>query len=216
MKRVLSLIVVLGVVASLTWLGMERLDFYKKGASKTAASHANALAANRPVPLPMESYEWHKYEDVRKAALTANPALQSEYKDILQKMNVQQTEDFAAIVKTDPKVAPVIAKLEALRSLHTAPIDHSHASKPDKFASVPAAMQITPKEWQELDAARNLAIKANPDLMQSSEKLNDRLRSIEVALNAAMAKADSEMAPLITKFGASIARETSVNATVTK
>lgn len=56
-----------------------------------------------------------KYEDVRKAALKANPALLSEYKDIMQEMEAQQPEDFAAIIKADPKVAPVIAKLVAIR-----------------------------------------------------------------------------------------------------
>jgi hypothetical protein len=61
MKRVLSLIVVLGVMAGLAWIGMERYGFFKKGTSKTAASHPNGLTANHPpVPLPMESYEWQK------------------------------------------------------------------------------------------------------------------------------------------------------------
>ena len=52
---------------------------------------------------------------VRDTTLQNNPDLASEYKSLLAEMDQQQKDLDAAMIKADPKVAPVVAKLEELR-----------------------------------------------------------------------------------------------------
>jgi hypothetical protein len=59
---------------------------------------------------------------------------------------------------------------------------------------------ITPEEWQELRAARNAALQANPDLITEHNKLLERMRALEDKVDAAMIKADPTITPLIAKF----------------
>jgi hypothetical protein len=54
-------------------------------------------------------------QTVREATLQANPDLAAEYKGIVDEMQAQQAKIEAAMVKADPKVAPIVAKLAAMR-----------------------------------------------------------------------------------------------------
>jgi hypothetical protein len=63
-------------------------------------------------------------------------------------------------------------------------------------------MTITPEEWQELRAARSAALQANPDLISQNKKLLDKMRDFEDKVDAAMVKADPNIAPIIAKFEA--------------
>jgi hypothetical protein len=47
--------------------------------------------------------------------LQNNPDLAAEYKSLLAEMDEQQKALDAAMIKADPKVAPIVAKLQELR-----------------------------------------------------------------------------------------------------
>ena len=55
--------------------------------------------------------EQQELRAARKAAMDANPDLAAEQKALQDKIN-------AAMIKADPKVAPIIAKLEAAHQHH--------------------------------------------------------------------------------------------------
>ena len=148
MKKVLSLIVVLGLTASLIWIGVERYGFHKKTSSKalftSQGSNPNAPALNRLPPLAlMASDEWQKYRAARESALHADPALQAEYKDILQKIDTQQTGLDAAMLKADPKLTSVVAKLVALHNQHSGRFAAPKPSATGKVVLAPDAVTIT-------------------------------------------------------------------------
>jgi len=63
-------------------------------------------------------------------------------------------------------------------------------------------ISITPDEWQELRAARNAAIQANPDLIAENKKLLERMRALQDKVDALMIKTDPSIAPIIAKFEA--------------
>jgi hypothetical protein len=75
------------------------------GAAPAASTHAGMLAPN----------EWQEFRSARQAILQSNPDLNTEYKAIIQAMQDQQAKLEEAMVKADPKVAPIVAKLAALR-----------------------------------------------------------------------------------------------------
>jgi len=52
---------------------------------------------------------------VRETTLRANPNLATEYKQIIDDLRDEQAKLDAAMVKANPKVAPIIAKLTVLR-----------------------------------------------------------------------------------------------------
>jgi len=82
------------------------------------ATNAVPPLPSRPAPqpsnLPLPS-EWQELRSVRDTTLQNNPDLASEYKSLLAEMDQQQKDLDAAMIKADPKVAPVVAKLEELR-----------------------------------------------------------------------------------------------------
>jgi len=59
--------------------------------------------------------DWQRLRAARDAALQANPDLAAEYKEIIQEMQMQQNELDVAMIKADPKVASIVAKLVELR-----------------------------------------------------------------------------------------------------
>ena len=58
---------------------------------------------------------WQEYSATRQKVLNGNPELASEYNDIRNEINAQMEKMNAAMIQADPKVAPIVAKLEALR-----------------------------------------------------------------------------------------------------
>ena len=73
-----------------------------------------ATTPRRPPNIPMPK-EWQELRLVRETTLQSNPDLAAEYKSLLAEMDEQQKEMDAAMMKVDPKVAPIVAKLEQLR-----------------------------------------------------------------------------------------------------
>jgi len=64
--------------------------------------------------------EWQQLRVTREAVLRTNPDLAAEYKQIMDEMQTQQTKLDAAIIKADPKAAPIVAKLVSLRQRNEA------------------------------------------------------------------------------------------------
>jgi hypothetical protein len=59
--------------------------------------------------------DWQAFNDAHEKALRDNPELSTEYKELLQEAANQENEINAAMIKADPKVASILAKLEAQR-----------------------------------------------------------------------------------------------------
>ena len=75
------------------------------------------------MPLPSE---WQELRSTRDTTLQSNPDLAAEYKSLLAEMDQQQKDLDAAMIKADPKVAPIVAKLEQLRKKNS--VNRSPAS----------------------------------------------------------------------------------------
>ena len=58
---------------------------------------------------------WQEYAQARQKALQQNPELAAEYKELQADMQVQMKKLETVIVRTDPKTAPIIAKVHAMR-----------------------------------------------------------------------------------------------------
>ncbi len=67
-----------------------------------------------PTNMPLPS-EWQELRAVRDITLQKRPDLAAEYKSLLAEMDDQQKRLDEAMIKADPKVAPIVAKLEQLR-----------------------------------------------------------------------------------------------------
>jgi hypothetical protein len=68
----------------------------------------------RPASFLVQS-EWQEYHNDREKVLQQNSELAAEYKTLMEKANAQQNALDAAMIKADPEVAPIVAKLEGLR-----------------------------------------------------------------------------------------------------
>ena len=64
---------------------------------------------------PPTATDLQDYQRARRLVLHENPQLVAEYKEIVDEMNKHQEDIEAAMVKCDPKVAPIVAKLAAMR-----------------------------------------------------------------------------------------------------
>jgi hypothetical protein len=71
--------------------------------------------------------EWEHLRSARDSALQANPDLAAEYKEILAAMDAQQKKIDADMIKVDPKVAPIVAKLVVLREMNGGHVPSSAA-----------------------------------------------------------------------------------------
>ncbi len=98
------------------------------------------------------------------------------------------------MVKANPKVAPVVAKLEAFRKMHLKPPVGTAIGKLPPGAP-------TQDEMTEIQAARLAAIKANPDFDVKARQLAAKLRAFEQKLTAAMVQADPKVAIVLSKMG---------------
>ncbi|HUB66024.1 MAG TPA: hypothetical protein VL981_00905 [Candidatus Methylacidiphilales bacterium] len=129
---------ILGILAGAAAVGLCALGWILHGSvggtsepsqAPAAASVANAAPANppfHPPPTPPPSIplvsmsDFQRLRAARDAVFQANPDLADEYKKIISEMQTQQTELDAAMIKADPKVASIVAKLVALRQRNSA------------------------------------------------------------------------------------------------
>jgi hypothetical protein len=132
MKKVLLGLGIVVIGAGLFGLGW----ISHSGGSPAPASPASGNApvtgtvpgnptANTPAQAPhpaafVSQTEFQQLRTARDAILQANPDLAAEYKQIINDMQAQQAKLDAAMIKADPKVAPIVAKLVALRQINSA------------------------------------------------------------------------------------------------
>ncbi len=89
--------------------------------SSYPASSASALNPANPLngAFPARPAEMRQqYQDyiikAQQKVLQDNPTLMAEYKEILSEFDAQRGKLNDAMIKTDPKVAPIVARLEAM------------------------------------------------------------------------------------------------------
>jgi hypothetical protein len=78
-----------------------------------------------PHPALVSQSEFQQLQAARDAAMQANPDLAAEYKQIIKDLQNEQNELDTAMIKADPKVEPIVAKLVALRQRNGAPAPSS-------------------------------------------------------------------------------------------
>jgi hypothetical protein len=208
MKKIILQVVGLVVFGIVIWIGGDWYGAHQKAAVQTTpsppivaapVSHPNApVVAAQPQPL-MSPSQWPEFLSARQAALQANPDLETEHKQILKKMDAQQTKLDAAVIKADPKIKPVIDKLVALRQKNSVPVDTSSTTVA-KPAAIGPTVKLTPEDLQELRTARAKALQSNPELVTNAKTIADQMRAFEDKLDAAMLKADPNVSPMIAKF----------------
>jgi len=66
----------------------------------------------------LTSDEWQQLKSAHDAALQANPDLAAQEKQLKEEMEALHKKLDAAMIKADPKVAPILAKLEAAHQHH--------------------------------------------------------------------------------------------------
>jgi FtsZ-interacting cell division protein ZipA len=101
---------------------------HKSSLSKLASQELQNASKQlvRPSPPPtspglLAMNEWQELHRVREATLANSPELKAEYKSLLAQMDEQQKKLDVAMIHADPKVAPIIAKLEAMRKHNSVP-----------------------------------------------------------------------------------------------
>jgi hypothetical protein len=98
-------------------------------ASANPWGSANAPGASQPPSAFITQSDYQKLKAAREATMQTNPELQAEYKEILSDLDAQQSKLETAMIKADPKVAPIIAKLKQMRQMslaHSAPPSIAH------------------------------------------------------------------------------------------
>jgi hypothetical protein len=135
-------------------------------------------------------------EEARKEALKANPDLAAEEKSIHDEEVAFKNDYDAATTKVDPTVAPIVAKVNAGES-QLEELRREDAGRPR--TSPPAGLLIatvTPDEWQKLREAKSAAVQVDPTLKQRGDQIRARRNALEAKLQEAMAKVDSNLAPV--------------------
>jgi hypothetical protein len=129
MKNALVVLVFFIVIAAITW----GIWAGHKSSSQVIASQAPSAPSNPPAqpvkpftpphPSPgfIASNDWQEFCNARDTTFRNNPDLAAEYKTLLTEMDKQQQEMEAAMIKADPKVAPLVVKLEAVRKSMSLP-----------------------------------------------------------------------------------------------
>jgi hypothetical protein len=195
------LIIICGMVACAVAFG---IWVNHKASGKTALTISSTNPTPgigvRPPSLPPSSppllkpNEWQELRSDREAILNANPELASEYKSLLTEMDNQQKDLEAAMIKADPKVAPLVAKIESMRKPVAATSVASPSGKPKPT--------LTQDDLAQLRTARMAALEANPDFDAKAAQTAAKMRAFQDKLIAAMVKADPSVAPIVAKFSA--------------
>ena len=134
MKTFVVIVTTFAVALALGWfLGGRQSHVTPVPATFPPVAHAPVTSTIPPVPSPASSppsnlplpSEWQELRAVRNITFQNNPALAAEYKSLLAEMDDQQKRLDEAMIKVDPKVAPIVAKLEQLRKKNS--VTHSPA-----------------------------------------------------------------------------------------
>ena len=107
MKRFLLLLAVASLVANPAW---------------AQSAYSTNMPPNGPPPggprNPLSKEERQEVRQARDTALQADPALAAEGRDLEAKMRDYHQKVNAAMIKADPNVAPLLAKMDAAHPHH--------------------------------------------------------------------------------------------------
>lgn len=137
-------------------------------------------------PATMMPDEWTEFRYERLAFIRANPAYAAENKRLESAMAAHAEKVAASMEKADPAAAPVLAKVKKLIAGNW---------------YAPKLGSVTRAEWKLLRRTRAAALAANPALGTSGKDLLKRKNAFDAKVNAALAKEDPGLAPLVKKFG---------------
>jgi len=154
----------------------------------TLLTTTSLLAADLD-PSTMTDTEWTEYRLERAATLRANPELATEARQLAADTKTQARAVEAAMVKADPSVEPILAKVAAL-------------IRSDWNAAPAEGQAVTVEEWQKLRAARATALKDNPELAAANASLRERKQALDRKVDDALSKSDAGLAALLIKLKA--------------
>lgn len=150
-------------------------------ATATIVSPTHAASPATVDPTTLLPQEWSAFRYERLAVLRSQPKLNAQDQALTREIQTQQGKVEAAMIKADPTVAPVLARLEVL------------LKKGWKGAPAGTA-PLTLSDWKKLRAARAAAFAANPDLAAESKKLVKQRKDLDAKIDAALRKADPSTA----------------------
>ena len=109
MKRLIMLLFVAGLALTGTaWA--QQAESTSASKSPPGETHAEA------VPTIITSDEVMELHEARSAAIRAHPELIADMQKLMEKSRVLEARINAAMIKADPGIAPLIAKVEARRN----------------------------------------------------------------------------------------------------
>lgn len=138
-------------------------------------------------PATMMPNEWTEYRYERLSVTLATPDLAAEDKQLQSDMKAQEEKTTAAMIKADPKIAPILTTLTA-----------STQSDWGKAAASP----LSASDWQTIRAARATVLRENPDLLAANQALLSRKEALDAKVDAALIKFDPSLAPFISTLQA--------------
>ncbi|MEO6053993.1 MAG: hypothetical protein ABIP97_08285 [Chthoniobacterales bacterium] len=148
----------------------------------TASSYAATPTVDPSTVMPME---WASFRLERVVFLRSHPQLAAKEKALNQQIKAQQTKVEAAMVKADPKVAPLLARLSVLVK---------QGWKDNSLTP------LSTSDWQQLRAARAAAFQANPNLASTNKQLMSQKKALGNKIDAALVKEDPSAAGFISKW----------------
>ena len=105
------------IIAGTGW-GLWIHDRLETSPPTTASSQAKMPRMNTPAsrytPIPNQVL-WHEYMLTRQKVLQENPNLAAEFNELQGEFGAQQKDLDAAMIKVDPKVSSILAKMDAVR-----------------------------------------------------------------------------------------------------
>lgn len=134
-------------------------------------------------PATMSEAEWTEYRFERVTVIRTNPDLAAESKQLEAAAKSQAQAVEAAMMKADPSVGPLLARLAALL-------------KGSWYAPAEGEM-LTAADWQKIRATRAAALQANPDLVAANKAVKEKKQAFDAKVDAALIKADPSLAGLI-------------------
>jgi hypothetical protein len=121
MKKAALIVFVLLLVFS-AGFGLGTWYAKPKKVTPIPSPYAKALPPGPP-PLNLPTaLEWQDFRATREKTLHDNPDLAAEYQKLLAEANKHQQDIDAATIKADPSVAPLVAKLAAMRQRSEIPL----------------------------------------------------------------------------------------------